>query len=85
MVALVTVARLSCAYALWSLGALVCRGCRFFPDPTGRLIIMDNSTCKQRVPAPACLNKARRYLFTLAPAAADLVLLSALGVLLWIA
>lgn len=46
---------------------------------------MDNSTCKQRVPAPACLNKARRYLFTLAPAAADLVLLSALGVLLWIA
>ncbi len=35
--------------------------------------------------APACLNKARRYLFTLAPAAADLVLLFALGVLLWIA
>ncbi|WP_324731584.1 hypothetical protein [Pseudomonas paeninsulae] len=33
----------------------------------------------------ACPNSARRYLFTLAPAGADLVLLIALEVLLWIA
>ena len=33
---------------------------------------------------PACPNSARRYLFTLAPAGADLVLLVALEVLLWI-
>lgn len=37
-------------------------------------------------PTPkACLNSARRYLFTAAPAGADLALLIALEVLLWIA
>lgn len=37
-------------------------------------------------PTPkACPNLARRYLFTLAPAGADLVLLFTLEVLLWIA
>lgn len=46
---------------------------------------MENQTCKQRVAYSAIQNLAYRYLFTLAPAAADLVLLSALGVLLWIA
>jgi hypothetical protein len=33
----------------------------------------------------ACPNFARRYLFTIAPAGADLVLLVTLEVLLWIA
>jgi hypothetical protein len=31
----------------------------------------------------ACPNKAKRYLFALAPAGADLVLLTAIEVLLW--
>ena len=46
---------------------------------------MDNSTCKQRVAYPAAKKSAQRYLFTIAPAGADLVLLIALEVLLWIA
>ncbi|MGV8841863.1 MAG: hypothetical protein ACOH2I_01140 [Pseudomonas sp.] len=33
----------------------------------------------------ACPNSVRRYLFTVAPLAADLVLLLGVGVLLWIA
>ena len=33
----------------------------------------------------ACLEKGRRYLFALAPAGADLVLLFGLEVLLWMA
>jgi len=46
---------------------------------------MENQTCKQRVAYPAAKNFARRYLFTIAPAGADLVLLVTLEVLLWIA
>ena len=46
---------------------------------------MDNSTCKQRVAYPAAKNSAQRYLFAIAPAGAELVLLIALEVLLWIA
>lgn len=46
---------------------------------------MNNQTCKLAGTNPAAKNSARRYLFTLAPAGADLVLLVALEVLLWIA
>lgn len=46
---------------------------------------MDNPTCKQRVAPPAAKKSAQRYLFTLAPAGADLVLLIVIEVLLWIA
>ncbi|MDP3845936.1 MAG: hypothetical protein Q8R10_05865 [Pseudomonas sp.] len=46
---------------------------------------MNNQTCKQRVAYSAAKNSAQRYLFTLAPAGADLVLLIAIEVLLWIA
>ena len=46
---------------------------------------MNIPTCKKAGATPACPNSARRYLFTLAPAGADLVLLVALEVLLWIA
>jgi hypothetical protein len=46
---------------------------------------MNIPTCKQRVTHSACPNKAQRYLFTLAPAGADLVLLIAIEVALWIA
>jgi len=41
--------------------------------------------CKTAGTPKACQNLARRYLLTLAPAGADLVLLIALEVLLWIA
>ncbi len=46
---------------------------------------MNSKTCKQWVATPAAKNSAQRYLFTLAPAGADLVLLFTIGVLLWIA
>ncbi|WP_171006478.1 hypothetical protein [Pseudomonas sp. 2FG] len=46
---------------------------------------MNNQTCKLAGANPACPNSAQRYLFTLAPAGADLVLLIAIEVLLWIA
>lgn len=46
---------------------------------------MNIPTCKQRVTPPACPNSAQRYLFSIAPAGADLVLLVTLEVLLWIA
>ena len=46
---------------------------------------MNIPTCKQRVTPPAYPNSARRYLFALAPAGADLVLLFGLEVLLWMA
>jgi hypothetical protein len=85
LVALVTVVRVSCAYALWPLGTLVARGRRFFPDPTGKLITMNNQACKQRVANPADKNSAQRYLFAIAPVGADLVLLFGLEVLLWMA
>jgi hypothetical protein len=45
---------------------------------------MNNQTCKTGTPK-ACQNSAQRFLFTLAPAGADLVLLAAIEVLLWIA
>ena len=45
---------------------------------------MSIPTCKTGTPK-ACPNKAQRYLFTIAPAGADLVLLIALEVLLWMA
>jgi hypothetical protein len=85
LVALVTVVRFSCAYALWPLGTLVARGRRFFPDPTGKLITMNNQACKQRVANPADKNSAQRYLFTLALSGADLMLLIVIEVALWIA
>ena len=46
---------------------------------------MNIPTCKLAGTPKACPNSARRYLFTLAPSGADLVLLVALEVLLWIA
>ena len=46
---------------------------------------MNNQTCKQRVAYSAARNSAHRYLFVLAPAGADLVLLIGLEVLLWMA
>lgn len=46
---------------------------------------MHNQTCKTAGTPPAYPNSAQRYLFTLAPAGADLVLLIAIEVLLWIA
>lgn len=46
---------------------------------------MNKQTCKLAGTPKACPNSARRYLFTLAPAGADLVLLAALEGLLWIA
>lgn len=46
---------------------------------------MNNQTCKTAGTPKACPNSAQRYLFTLAPAGADLVLLATLEVLLWIA
>ena len=46
---------------------------------------MENQTCKTAGTPKACPNSARRYLFTIAPASADLVLLFTLEVLLWIA
>lgn len=41
--------------------------------------------CKSSRAPKACPNLARRYLFTIAPAGADLALLIVLEVLLWIA
>lgn len=46
---------------------------------------MNNQTCKLAGANPAAQNSARRYLFALAPAGADLVLLLGLEVLLWMA
>jgi hypothetical protein len=46
---------------------------------------MNNQTCKTAGTPKACPNKARRYLFAIAPVGADLVLLFGLEVLLWIA
>lgn len=46
---------------------------------------MNKQTCKTAGRPKACQNAARRYLFTLAPAGADLVLLITIEVLLWIA
>lgn len=46
---------------------------------------MNNQTCKLAGTPKACPNPARRYLFTLAPVGAGIVLLVALAVLLWIA
>lgn len=43
---------------------------------------MNNQTCKTAGTPKACQNSAHRYLFALAPAGADLVLLVALEVLL---
>ncbi len=43
---------------------------------------MNNQTCKTAGTPKACPNSAHRYLFALAPAGADLVLLIALEVLL---
>jgi len=45
---------------------------------------MDNQTRKTAGTPKACPNKAQRYLFTIAPAGADLVLLTVIGVILWI-
>ena len=46
---------------------------------------MDNQTRKTAGTPKACPNKAQRYLFNLAPAGADLMLLIGLEVLLWMA
>ena len=46
---------------------------------------MNNQTCKTAGTPKAYPNSARRYLFALAPAGADLVLLFGLEVLLWMA
>ena len=46
---------------------------------------MNNQTCKTAGTPKACRNPARRYLLTLAPAGADLMLLIVLEVALWIA
>ena len=46
---------------------------------------MNNQTCKTTGTPKACPNSAHRYLFALAPAGADLVLLVGLEVLLWMA
>ena len=46
---------------------------------------MNDQTCKSAGTAKACPNSAHRYLFALAPAGADLVLLVGLEVLLWMA
>ena len=46
---------------------------------------MDNQTRKTAGTPKACPNSAHRYLFALAPAGADLVLLLGLEVLLWMA
>ena len=43
---------------------------------------MNNQTCKTAGTPKACPNSAHRYLFALAPAGADLVLLITLEVLL---
>lgn len=45
---------------------------------------MNTQTCKTAGTPKACPNYAQRYLFALAPAGADLVLLFGLEVLLWI-
>jgi len=46
---------------------------------------MNKQTCKSAGANPAGKNSARRYLFSLSPAGADLVLLLAIEVMLWIA
>jgi hypothetical protein len=45
---------------------------------------MNNSKAHLRFTGSACPNKAQLYLFTLAPAGADLMLLIAIEVALWI-
>jgi hypothetical protein len=46
---------------------------------------MNNQTCKTAGTPKACPNKAQRYLFTIAPAGADIVLPLSLEVLSWMA